>query len=200
MAITLLDPSPNGLYTHGDIREKINEIITFVNRPDLCTVGFFDYEDSYSISNNVVMTANVPVIMQNDTLGPNTERNYAPLGVTDIWNPSTNAFDFSELNVGDTVALRVIGTYTPSMNNASIRLDMNVGIGSPSAFTIPVERHSEKQNGVSVPLPSYMRIYIGSEDVRNNPAQLVATSDVNAVIRNYGMACFIERRGAPLPP
>ena len=45
---------------------------------------------------------------KNDKFGVYTNTTYVPTGVTSLFNSTTNQFDFSQLNVGDELKVKVI--------------------------------------------------------------------------------------------
>lgn len=98
---------------------------------------------------------------------------YLPDGVSGLWDSTNNAFDFSSLKVGDMVDIRIDGFITTTGINTSFSLDVIAGFGSPSQFTFPFAsggRFLPSSNSVS----RYNGIFIGSEDVLNYPAKIVA--------------------------
>ena len=102
---------------------------------------------------------------------------YLPLGVTSIWNSNTNQFDFSQLNVGDMVDIRVDGSLTNSGFNESFNLNFVAAIGSAGEYTLPFASGNRLFAGTSA-ISRYNGVFIGSEEMRDNPSELrVLTTD-----------------------
>lgn len=108
---------------------------------------------------------------------------YLPNGVTKIWDSTTNSFDFSELGLGDMVDIRVDGSLTNTGINESFILNLAAGIGSPGEFTLPFASGNRFIPGTSV-VSRYNGIFIGSDNVRNNPAEfrIVSTEDATGFL------------------
>lgn len=102
---------------------------------------------------------------------------YLPVGVTSIWDSANSQFDFSQLAIGDMVDIRVDGSLTNSGFNESFALNLVAAIGSPSEFTLPFASGNRLFAGTSV-VSRYNGVYIGSADMRDNPAELrIETTD-----------------------
>ncbi|ANO58047.1 hypothetical protein [Shewanella phage SFCi1] len=102
---------------------------------------------------------------------------YLPLGVSSIWDSANSQFDFSQLSVGDMVDIRVDGTLTNSGFNESFNLNMVAAIGSAGEFTLPFASGNRLFAGTS-DVSRYNGVYIGSQDMIDNPAELrIVTTD-----------------------
>lgn len=104
---------------------------------------------------------------------------YLPEGVTSVWDSVNSQFDFSQLAIGDMVDIRVDGSLTNTGLNNSFVLNLVAAIGSPGEFTLPFASGSRFIAGTSV-VSRYNGVFIGSEDVRDNPAELRFLSSNNA--------------------
>lgn len=56
--------------------------------------GFLDYQDTATAGTPINPAASTWTKLTNNELGANTRKNFAPDGVTDLWDPVTNEFDF----------------------------------------------------------------------------------------------------------
>lgn len=90
------------------------------NKPDSFYNGFgwFYYEDLATKTTPLTIVANVVKTLTNDTGGDATNDNYPPFGVSSLWNSTTNQVDFSQLQGGDMVKIRVGLDITTDVNNA----------------------------------------------------------------------------------
>ncbi|NJN50184.1 MAG: hypothetical protein HC798_03050 [Polaribacter sp.] len=119
------------------------------NRPPslYASVGFFDYNDLATQTTPLIAVANVPLKITNDKLGDYTNEDNQPYGVSGIWDSANNSFDFSELSVGDTVDLRVSLMPTTTTANQDFRVELKMGVGSASEFTIILDNEARKNSG-----------------------------------------------------
>ena len=69
----------------------------------LNSVGYFDYNDLATQTTPLNAVSNVALKLTNDTEGANTSTDQNPYGVSYVWDYTTNQFNFSELEVGDTI-------------------------------------------------------------------------------------------------
>ena len=77
----------------------------------------------------------------------------------------------------DMVDIRIDGSLTNSGINESFVLNMVAGIGSPGEFTLPFASGNRLFSGTSV-VSRYNGIFIGSDNIKNNPAELrIITTD-----------------------
>ena len=105
---------------------------------------------------------------------------YLPLGVSKIWDSTNNQFDFSELSVGDMIDIRVDGELTNSGFNESFVLNLVVGVGSGSEFTLPFASGNRLFAGTA-PVSRYNGIFAGSQSLIDFPSELqVVTTDASS--------------------
>lgn len=100
-----------------------------------------------------------------------TVEDYLPLGVSSIWDSVNSRFDFSSLEIGDMVDIRVDGIVTVAGFNESFRLDLVCALGTASQYAIPFASGTKLFAGTSS-ISRYNGIFIGSEETRDNPAEL----------------------------
>lgn len=108
---------------------------------------------------------------------------YLPTGVTSIWNSTTSQFDFSELDVGDMVDIRVDGSLTISGLNESFELNLVAAIGTANEFTVPLASGNRFISGTSI-VSRYNGIFLGSQNIVDAPAELrvVTTGDASGFL------------------
>lgn len=126
----------------------------------------------------IQIEAGVETQLTLDASNPNNVLDdYLPLGVTSIWNSATSQFDFSQLDVGDMVDIRVDGSMTNSGFNESFNLNLVAAIGSAGEYTLPFASGNRLFSGTAA-VSRYNGVFIGSEEMRDNPAELrILTTD-----------------------
>ena len=102
-----------------------------------------------------------------------------PQGVTSLWNSTTDQFDFSSLEIGDMVDIRVDGSLTNSGLNEAFLLNLVAAIGTAGEFTLPFASGNRFISGTSV-VSRYNGLYIGSQDIITAPAELRLLTTDNA--------------------
>lgn len=143
---------------------------------DVCRIGWGSYFNGDQTPINI--PAGVETKLTLTTTGGSENEEYLPLGVSGLWDSVNSQFDFSSLEVGDMVDLRVDGELTNTGLNESFTLNLVVGIGSPGEFTLPFASGNRLFAGTSL-VSRYNGIFIGSENAKNFPTELrVLTTDV----------------------
>ena len=139
---------------------------------DVCRIGWGSYfnGDQTPIS----LPAGVATKLTLTTTGGSEREEYLPVGVSGLWNSTTSQFDFSSLEIGDMVDIRIDGSLTNTGFNESYALDLQVGIGSPGEFTLPFASGVRLFSGISA-ISRYNGIFIGSENAKNFPAEFLVT-------------------------
>ena len=185
-------PTFNGLY---DLVTTIHGYIS-TQSPDGFSGGWADYEDVATTGSPISVTAS-PTVLTNDGLGVDTNTSYLPVGgngITQLWDTSSNGFDFSDLDVGDMVDIRMDITMIIASNNTAVDVDLYMGSGG--SVVVPfISQQNFKSTG-SFEVIRYMGIYIGSEDVRDNLAQLKVSADNNCTCTVHGWYIKAIRLGS----
>lgn len=136
-------------------------------------MGHWDYNDS-TTPGTPIQLSTTPTYLTNDGLGTFSTNTYALSGVPQIWNTSTNRFDFTSLDNGDTVDVRFDLTITTGGNNREIIIDFDLGIGAGN-YQLPVTRESSFQANTFQSV-RFTTLYLGDDNTRLNPAGIRATS------------------------
>jgi hypothetical protein len=184
-------PSFNGLY---ELVTTIHGYITTAS-PDGFSGGWANYADVATTGSPIAVSA-VPAVLTNDGLGVNTNTAYLPIGgngITQLWNTSSNGFDFSDLNVGDMLEIRMdISVVIASVNTV---VDINLLMGTGGSVVVPfISDQNYKATG-TFEVIRYMGIYIGSTDVRDTLAQLKIEADKACTCTVHGWYIKATRRG-----
>jgi hypothetical protein len=161
---------------------------TFLN-----SVGFFDYADLATQTTPISFVTGVASKLTNDGLGISTNKNFPPYGVTDVWNSVDNQMILSQLSTGDTVRIRFDVTATTTSANQVIRGFINIGVGTPSQYTLNVfgqQIKTAQANQFTI----LTELYVGSDTIKNAPCEFFLLSDGNGSVKVNGFAFFILRR------
>lgn len=147
-----------------------------------CTIGLIDYNDLATASTPLVVTvAGSPVVLTNDGAGPNTNKDHLPPGVTELWNVSTDVFDWSELKLGDMVDIRLDITVITASVNTEIKVDLHLGTGG-GAYTIPFITEINFKNTGNHPVNRFNGIYMGDLNTLDNGGQFKISTDKDCTV------------------
>lgn len=136
--------------------------------------GWQDWNDAATASAPISLSA-IPSVMTNDGLGSFTNLAYSVTGHGNIWDVSTNLFDFTDLKVGDTVDFRTDFLVTTVSPNTVITTGIELGIGG-SPYTLNFDSRSFKGAG-SYQITRWSSVYMGDTNTLNNGARFVMSSD-----------------------
>lgn len=131
----------------------------------------------------------------NDDAGTFSDNSQAPPLISDIWDQSLSQFDFSMLQVGDEVEIRVDMNVTTTSANQDIDVNLNLGVGSSGPFTLGISHAGFKTAG-TYPVIRFTKFYVGSSNITDYPGEIVFSSDSNVTIDVYGWYVSITRRTA----
>lgn len=169
--VDLLPESPSGQITFGDVREKVNELTALVNRNDVLTGGWF-----YVLNSDSTPIATLDGVATTLTNDGSSIVSQTPEGTTSIWNSLTNQFDFSSLQVGDLVRIRVDVVATTASTNDTVTVNLQSAIGSASEFALPLASQNRFISG-TVNVSAYSLVVMGSQDIIDNPSELQVIID-----------------------
>ncbi len=196
---TELEDTPNSLVPDKMVVvNPAGTALIFQDQPEppaeyLNSVGYFDYNDLATQTTPLNAVANVALKLTNDTEGANTSTDQNPYGVSYVWDYVTNQFNFSELEVGDTIDVRVHVQVTTTTSNQKVSLSAKFGIGSVAEFTNSIFETTFKTSGlheISFVAPFYM----GSTYITDYPAELYLTTDASATVNVDGWYVRILRK------
>ncbi len=141
------------------------------------TMGWENFDDVGTTGTPIPLTlANTQYVLTNDAAGPVTNSTYRLPGNTSLWNAGTSRFDFTSLDVGDVIEMRVDITPTTSGANHTLDLEMNFSIGGTTPFTLTFDRGTVKTASTGR-IVRYISFFIGSADIRDNPCSITLKSD-----------------------
>ena len=146
------------------------------------TQGFWDYSNSSPTQN---IEASVWTKLENNGLGAQTLKDFALPYHPEIFNTQTNQLDFNNLEIGDTVDLRVIFNITTNVNNQIFRVSQFSGIGE-FEYEIPIIAEQQFKNHGTYSVSAFSEFYIGNELTKNNPSEIRFYSDSPAIVEVVG--------------
>lgn len=126
------------------------------------------------------------LVLINDGTGQNTNKNYKPEGVNDIWDSIKNEFDFSELSLGDTVDIRLDMNVLTSSPNQTVDVVLRLAEGTPNAYDIPFIVDNDIKSVKNTRLVRFNGVYLGDSATKDNPAKFIFTSDDPATVTVNG--------------
>ena len=157
--------------------------------------GLFDYNDVATTGSPINVTGGGgAVALTNDEAGAFTNKLFPPLGVTDVWNAAGNAFDWSDLNLGDMVDIRIDVDIISTSVNTEVKIDLHLGTGG-GAYTIPWILETNFKTTGTHKLNRYNGIYMGDTNTLNNGGQFMVSSDKTCTVVVNGWYCRIVKRG-----
>lgn len=162
--------------------------------PNLESMGWWDYNDLATSTTPIsVPSTETFVNLTNDGLGPFTNKAYKLSSVTDIWNSTTNRFDFSGLELGDTVDIRLDLQVTTTDPNQDIDIVMELGEGTAGAYQLPFINQNYK-TAKAHDVIRFNSIYLGDTNTKDNPALFKIKSDGDADVKVNGWYCRVIKK------
>ena len=137
--------------------------------------GYAYYENA---GGSALLTDNSTITLTNDAAGAGTYKNWKNPDITDVWNSTTNRFDFTQLDVGDLVEIRIdIEMYGPG-SGRGIAMELGIALGTSSEKAIGFGRaETVHTSTIFNDFSFYRTIFIGSADTRANPAEIKVRVD-----------------------
>lgn len=176
---TWTTPEPKDV--RGEVAEKVyvtdgSNSGTMKSVLEVTRMGVWDYNDSATSGTPISLTpTSTDIVMTNDGLGSFTNKVYKLSDVADLWDASTNRLDFTGLNLGDVVDIRIDISVTTTAANTDTMLKLNLGI-SGTPYSLVVDHSSFKTAG-TYQLTKMFSIYMGDTNTLNNPASITLSSD-----------------------
>lgn len=173
---------------------SVTKISSIANVEQLAYIGWFDYNDLATQTTPISVSATTETYITNDELGEFTNKLYKPASVTDIWDASTNAFDFSELSNGDMVDIRLDLIVTTTQPNQDVIVNLEMASGQVGSYDILFSRNSYKTANTH-PVNRFNGIYMGDDFTRLNPAKFKIYSDYDCTVVVNGWYCKVIKQG-----
>lgn len=177
-------PEENGLY---DLVQVLNSYLEG-SPSGVFSGGWADYNDFATTGTPITITGGAGnTVLTNDGLGVNTNTTKLPFGVPKLWDSSTNKIDFTGLSIGDWVDIRIVVDVIVATNNTEVEGVLSFGSGG-AAFTVPLIPTMNYKTTGTYSLPAYMGFYIGSQNMLENGAQILMSSDTTCTVTVHGWA------------
>ncbi len=154
-------------------------------------MGWENYEDTETAGSPIILTPQDTFVkMTNDGLGVKTNTTFKLPEATALWNTVTNQLDFTSLEVGDIVRIRMSLAVTTAGANHDIKLAIRFGLGA-SEFDIDVAFAAIKSAGVTI-VSATLPIFLGDDNIKDNPAEILIQSDTGTADEVVIDGFFIE--------
>lgn len=154
------------------------------------------WEDQNDSGSSQSLTNGSWIDLTNDGAGPNTDSSFAP-GYGAVWDTVNDQFDFDGggLEIGDAVVIRLDVDVTTTGSNQVVALGMDLAHGDVNEFRLSFIRQAFKSAG-TFNLIGHAHIYMGNNDVLNNPAKVIAFTDAagNSLVVNGWYTRVIPQR------
>ncbi|UXQ88755.1 hypothetical protein [Tenacibaculum phage Larrie] len=181
------------IFKNGIIRAPSLELNEISDNKDLVTLeksievannvkknGSLYYADSNTSTTPISVTANTEEFLTNDEAGANTNKNFKPDNVSELWDSSTNSLVFGGITQGSNVLVRVDleVTTTSVYQTFDILVDLGVGV---SPYTLTVDKNLIKDIG-TYNISSTFSISTIESFVINSTGKIKVLSDSNAIL------------------
>jgi hypothetical protein len=151
-----------------------NGTATFQALDTLSKLGSYDYGDTATTGSPIAVPNGSFVDLTNNGLSPNSDTTYALTAAPDLWNVSTSRFDFTKLNLGAVVHVRIDVDITTTGANTEVDLILELGLGV-TPYSIGLSREFFKSAGVHKVVSTGF-VQIRNDLTRDNPARIKASS------------------------
>lgn len=155
------------------------------------SVGYFHISNSLTAQS---ISSGVAADLLNNNLGTYSSSAQAPYGISAIWNTTTNAFDFSQLSLGDMVSLRVDLLIDTTATNQDFRAYITLGIGTASEYKLLLNQSTYKSAVTNYAFLEEVNFSIDNEDWRTAPAKISVFTDASATVLVNGWYVPIIRK------
>ena len=155
-------------------------------------MGIWDYNDLATATTPITLApAATYVKLTNDEAGPGTNKLFKLPEVADVWNSTTDQFDFTDLSLGDVVDIRFDVTVTTTGGDHVIEMQLDVGIGDAGNYQLQVHREQFKASG-TFRIIKMFSMYIGDITTKDFPTEIMAKADLTTADTLVVNGWFIE--------
>ena len=189
-SISKLQPE-NGVIVF-DTNENVNKFWNserWVSISSTSAVGFIDYNDN---TGEIDLTSDTWTDVPNNGAGAFTNKAYAPNGITELLDVSTGYLDFTELELGDSIQVRIDFKVNPNINNATLECRYVLGNGGGEYALTVFEKRLDRGSGIDYDAnKGSFLIYMGDDNTRLNAGKLQVKLSSNGKLTNAGVAIQI---------
>ncbi len=156
--------------------------------------GSFDVADTATTTTPISIPGTSTFIkLTNNGLGVQTNNNFAPIGITELWDPTNNEFDFSQLKLGDIVTIRIDLDVDIQNNDTEVEVRLQAGIG---VFTFNINWDQRSYKAVQVaPLAKSSFVTMVTAAILDGTAEFQLKADKACAVTVRGWNYTITRRG-----
>ena len=141
-------------------------------------LGWWNYDDTVTSGTPIVLTlASTDVELTNNGAGPVNNITFGLPEQTNIWNTSTNRYDFSGLSIGDVLDVRLDVIFTTGTNNTAITLESEFQLSPGTPFKLPHLNNFEIRAAGTSQHTITTSFFLGSSSIIDNPGRIVASAD-----------------------
>jgi hypothetical protein len=163
-------------------RVKINDNFALPN------FGVWNYNNSLA---NQSISSNTWSKVNNNGAGTQTYLGGALSGVT-IYNTTTYQFDYTDLELYDSVDYRFDTNITTTSNNQEVRVRLLLSVGN---LNIPLTFVSSIFKTIGAyPLFGFLQSHIFTTNVKDYPSQIEIWTDASATLQTNGWAIKVNKR------
>ena len=180
---------PDGVVNQNIQKMKSSEL----GPATLWDFGIFDYRDTLTATNPIALTGGSPAVLTNNSstgtfkILPDTE-------VTDLWISAIDKFDFSDLNIGDMVEIRLDCEVTTTVTNQDYSIDLEMA-QTTTPYNIPFI-HSENVKTVGThDVVRWLGFYMRDLNTINGQGQFIITSASNLTVKVHGWYMKLTKKG-----
>lgn len=158
-------------------------------------IWFFDYNDLATQTTPISVTWWAGYVdLTNDWEWPQTNKDNAPVWITDIFNVETWEFDFSQLLIWDMVDIRLDIEVTTAWHRQVIDVIIDVAILTVSNFSTHFLTSTYLKSAWTYSINEFIGWYIWNDYIRNNPAKIKIKSDWDCTVKVNGWYCKVIPR------
>ena len=138
------------------------------------------------------LTSDTWTDVPNNGAGAFTNKAYAPNGITELLDVSTGYLDFTQLDLGDSVQVRIDFKVNPNINNATLECRYVLGNGAGGYALKVFEKRLDRGSGIDYDADkgSFL-IYMGDDNTRLNAGKLQVKLSSDGKLTNAGVAIQI---------
>lgn len=170
------------------------------NKPEqlFSSVGYFHHQDTLTATTPLTLVTDVEKKITNNQLGAQTNIAQAPYGVANIFNSTTNEFDFSTLTIGDTLNIRVDLLLTTTSVNQKYSVFLRIGEGTAYEYDLLVFNGQIKAIETDYRILGEVGFSLDYSEHITAPTTLYILSDDDGSVKVNGFYTHIIRKGVNL--
>lgn len=173
---------------YGDVDDYVTPVDYYQNT-NKEYLGVYDYNNTLPSQ----IYKGTAIYLNNNGEGSFTNKEYALSNIADIFDTSINSFNFSDLELGDKVDIRIDVNIETTVSNQNTKVSLELGIGA-TPYEISILDRDFKTATIHSNITISNFFYIGNEITKNYPAKLKFISDASAIITLNGFAVIVTKR------